>query len=312
MTITHPHDTDHDIALADALSALSNEVRIAILQVFFEETTPGTIEPEFTLTFSELCERVDVASSSQFAYHLEQLTDQFLHKTDDGYALTYAGVRLLRALHAGSFTESISRKPLPIAEPCPKCNQTSLEARCEGNYVEIYCTAHKSQVGLLPFPPTGLRRDDPQAFLRALNRYHRFQFALAVDGICPECGGAIESEFQRRDKQTDGREAALRLSCGTCGWWRGIPALFCVLEHPAVVGFYAEHGENIRDRPVWSLGENWDEQVVAEEQVCIEVRTQLNGEELRLVVDDDLTVQEIERSVRNYEGLVEESDESSN
>ena len=187
------------------------------------------------------------------------------------------------------------------------CNAADLEARCVENYVEIYCTGHGDSIGLLPFPPSSIRRHEGTEFLYALNRYHRYQFGLAIDGICPECGGAIDPGVERYADPDRKHDMWLQLDCDTCGWWRGMLGLFAVLEHPAVVGFYADHGENLRDRPLWYLGPNWEEEVLSDDPLRVAISTRLDEDEITVVFDDDLAVLDIQRRDESYRALTDES-----
>ena len=287
-----------------ALAVLASEHRLSILQAFYEAYEPGTIEVDRSLSFTEIYERTDTTSTAQLSYHVEKLVGRYLTETADGYALTYAGVKLRQALRTGTYTDVPDREAIPIEEDCPVCNTAALEARCVENYVEIYCTDHGDAIGLLPFPPSRSGHGNGE-FLRALNRYHRYQFGLAIDGICPECGGEIEPVFELHDDPDRQHDAWLRLSCETCGWWRGMPSLFAVLEHPVVVGFYADHGENVRDRPFWYLGANWDEEILSEDPLRVAISTRLDGDELRVAVDDDLDVFDIRRQRENDRALTD-------
>ncbi|PSQ26925.1 hypothetical protein BRD01_00195 [Halobacteriales archaeon QS_8_65_32] len=140
-----------------ALAVLASEHRLSILQAFYEAYEPGTIEVDRSLSFTEIYERTDTTSTAQFSYHVEKLVGRYLTETADGYALTYAGVKLRQALRTGTYTDVPDREAIPIEEDCPVCNTAALEARCAENYVEIYCTDHGDAIGLLPFPPSSIR-----------------------------------------------------------------------------------------------------------------------------------------------------------
>lgn len=68
-----------------------------------------------------------------------------------------------------------------------------------------------------------------------------------------------------------------------------------MLEHPAVVAFYHDHGENVRDRPIWNVGDEWRETVLSSDPWCVRVSAQLDDEELAVFVAEDLTVAETRR-----------------
>lgn len=77
---------------------LADETRIRILSELY---VVRNIEAEPDgLRFSTLRRRVGVADSGRFNYHLDQLSDTLVMKTDDKYRLTPTGERLVRALAA--------------------------------------------------------------------------------------------------------------------------------------------------------------------------------------------------------------------
>lgn len=92
----------------DALSALGDETRIAILRELADAET--------SLSFSELRERVGVRDTGRFNYHLTKLCEYFVRDTGDGYELGHAGARVVDA--AGN------AHPDPDLEAaCPVCGE---------------------------------------------------------------------------------------------------------------------------------------------------------------------------------------------
>ena len=81
-----------DVDPAEAFGVVANETRLDILEALWRaEDRP--------VAFSELHDSVEMRDSAQFNYHLQQLTDQFVAKTDDGYDLRHAGAQVVRAEH---------------------------------------------------------------------------------------------------------------------------------------------------------------------------------------------------------------------
>lgn len=74
----------------EALEALGNEHRIAILRTLAETNGP--------LSFSELRKRVGIDDTGRFNYHLKELLGRFVRETDEGYQLGYAGERVVVAV----------------------------------------------------------------------------------------------------------------------------------------------------------------------------------------------------------------------
>ena len=289
-------------AASDAFAALGNDVRTSVLESLVER------EP---LTFSDLLEAAPVDTSAGFAYHLRQLDGRFVRKDDEGYRLTHAGRRAARAVRAGALTGSVAFDPIDLEDPCPVCGEDGLRAGCADGDVTVACEGCGRSILTLPLPPGG-SDEPPEALLESVDRHTRSRLALASRGNCPECAGSVEAELARppdrlladlagagAEEKTEETEATTRaqarVSCPTCGWRLATPVVLAVIDHPAVVAFYHEHGHDVRDRPVWNVGEEWRETVLSTDPWCVRVSTSLDDEVLSLLVGRDLTVVETER-----------------
>lgn len=298
---------------SDAFEALGNEVRMAVLRALVDDS--GERVAGRTATFSELFEVSPADTTAGFAYHLRQLTDQFLRKTgedEDRYALTYAGLQVARAIVAGTYTDRVSFDPIPTGDDCPLCRSGALHAACEDNYVTVACPDCARAILTLPFPPGAHREDDPERLLAAFDRHHRHRLSSMSDGTCPECAAAMDAELAYAPEALtddlddadssdadlgDVRRAQVRLDCEQCGCRLHCPVTLAVLEHPAVVALYHDHGENVRDRPIWNVGEEWRERVVSDDPWCVRVSARLDEEVLDVFVSEDLAVAGTRRRV---------------
>ncbi|MGA9402462.1 DUF7351 domain-containing protein, partial [Haladaptatus sp.] len=165
------------------------------------------------------------------------------------------------------------------------------------NYVVVECRACERPTLTLPFPPGGHRAHDPDGLLTAFDRHHRHRLSLMDDGVCPECSAPANAHVEYHDAETDeGAENAdhrrpqVQFDCERCGCRLRSPVTLAVLEHPAVISFYHRHGIDIRERPVWNVGEEWREAVVSEDPWCVRVSTAVNGDVLSLFVASNLEV----------------------
>ncbi|SDQ26088.1 ArsR/SmtB family transcription factor [Natronobacterium texcoconense] len=100
----------------DALEALGNETRLAILRTLAEADGP--------LAFSELRERVGIRDSGKFNYHLSRLCEYFVRERQEGYELGHAGTRLIATTDAAG-SDELEGGTDP--EPCPVCGEDNCE-----------------------------------------------------------------------------------------------------------------------------------------------------------------------------------------
>lgn len=286
-------------APSDAFGRLGNEVRMAILRALVDDESASDVSKR-SRSFSELFEASPADTTAGFAYHLRQLTDQYVEQRDEEYRLTYAGLRIARAIVAGTYTDSVDFGPVAVEDRCPFCDRRSLEAHGEDNYVTVACTDCERGILTLPFPPGGHRARSPADLLDAFDRHHRHRLSVMSDGICPECAATMGASVDRPPERVAERlpaddRAQLRLDCHQCGCTIHCPVTLAVLEHPAVISFYYDHGEDVRERPIWNVGGEWRETVLSEEPWCVRVSARLDEEVLSLYVDEDLSVVEVQR-----------------
>lgn len=290
-------------AAPDAFQALGDEARLSTLTVLLGEDEP--------VPFSELRAATGVDPSARFAYHLRQLAGQYVRKVDDGdragYRLTYAGRKVARAVTAGTYTDSVDLEGVELAADCPHCGVADLTARTEDNVVGVACEACERPVLSLPFPPRGHRDRDPADVPAAFDSHHRHRLALLREGVCPECSGRVAGRVETPPDETGGAsgtddgettpaERVLAVfECVTCGHGVRTPVTLSLLSHPAVVAFYHDHGEDVRERPLWNVGSEWREAVVSREPLAVVVSTRLDDELLELYVGGDASVVEHRR-----------------
>ncbi|WP_207592544.1 DUF7351 domain-containing protein [Halomontanus rarus] len=144
-------------------------------------------------------------------------------------------------------------------------------------------------------PATGV----PDAF----DRYHRHRLALMRDGVCPECSGDVDTtlvptsavvEDVLPEEMADHVQASFE--CQQCGHDLRTPVTLTLLQHPAIVSFYYDHGQDVRDRPIWNVGHEWSESVLSTDPLCVRVVVELEGDVLALYVDASLRVVEVQRA----------------
>jgi DNA-directed RNA polymerase subunit RPC12/RpoP len=282
-------DCEDCVEPADAFSLVSDETRLAILE--------GLWRLEDPVSFSDLREEVGTRDSAQFNYHLGKLTDQFVHKTDEGYALRTAGERVVQAILAGSFTEH-PRRQIEMDDPCVRCGQT-LVAHYEDEMLAITCPACGHGHGEYPFPPGGLHDRTDAEILAAFDQRVRHLHCLAKDGVCPECNGRMHTTIHREGECCLG--AALRADhvCEQCNHDLCSAIGLGLLDHSAVSSFYEEHGTTLSEVPYWRLEWCVDDEpvdVLAEDPWRIAIDVTVGDETLRVTLDEELTVVETNRA----------------
>ena len=112
----------------DALAALGDETRIAILRALAEAEQP--------LPFSELRRRAGVDDAGRFNYHLSKLREYFVREEDGAYTLRDAGSRVVaaagvtgRGTPSTAVADDTLRPEPPDDEPttCPVCGEEDCE-----------------------------------------------------------------------------------------------------------------------------------------------------------------------------------------
>ena len=300
---------------ADAFQALGDEARLSTLTALLDRDPP--------VAFSELRTATGVEPSARFAYHLRQLEGRYVEKVTEngdaaGYRLTYAGRKVARAVTAGTYTDSVDLEGVGLGTDCPHCDAEELTATSTDNVVRVTCAACDRPVLSLPFPPRGYRDRDAECVPQAFDRHHRHRLALLREGVCPECSGRVETSVETPESETDGdrtAETAGRVlavfECRTCGHGVHSPVTLSLLTHPAVAAFYHDHGEDVRERPLWNVGSEWREAVVSRDPLAVVVSTRLDDELLELYVDGTGRVVDHRRqSADGADGGDDETDET--
>jgi hypothetical protein len=272
---------------ADAFGVLADDTRVAILQALGAEDGP--------LSFSDLYERVDVADSGQFNYHLDKLTGHFARKVEDGYQLTTAGRQIHSAVRSGAYTDSADFDPVALPSDCPDCGGV-LELGYSDEIMTVTCADCEETFAAFPVPPAAVQGRPREELPAVFDRHIRTTLQQTRAGICPLCSGWTTHEFGSGDwSDSDDDDGPVpTFECERCGTSLHSSPGAIVLDHPAVVAFYREHGVDVRDRPLWQLPWTVDGEdvVVAESPLVVRVTVSHGGETLDLDVDSDLTVHE--------------------
>ena len=281
--------SDGRLPPAEAFAAIANETRLEILEALWAAS-------DRPVSFSTLHERVDLRDSAQFNYHLQQLTDHFVVKTDDGYDLSHAGEGVVRAVLSGSFTEDPDRT-IDVEGDCVVC-AGGLEATYADERITIECAACGQRHGQYPFPPGGLRGRTDREIMDAFNQRVRHLHCLAADGVCPECNGRMTTSIRRDQECCLGLEWQVEHRCEQCRHGLCSAVGLSLLDQADVVTFHRERGVDLTAIPYWQL--EWcvtdrHTTILSEDPWEIRVTIPVGDDALRVTVDGDLVVQRTER-----------------
>lgn len=297
-----------------AFRLLSDETRLRTLQVLWEAHPTET-----PMGFAELRDRLGVEDPGRLNYHLNQLMEYFLRRTDEGYELNDSGMRIVRMLIAGTAIDEPEVEPVPVDISCWYCGGQPelryedgwryLECRdCDARCVESFSPGVISKN---EFPPSGLRNRTPNEINEADRIWGAHRRASVMDGVCPGCAGdmPVTSIEICEDHEPDWDEYQFCEHCGSIFWmrvshvcegckyeWR-LPTLFYPTREPAVTAFYHDHGIDFdlatHEQRAHLL--DFEEELVSEDPIRIRISISLEGDVLELTYDSEMAVQAVER-----------------
>ncbi|WP_135366289.1 winged helix-turn-helix domain-containing protein [Halosimplex halophilum] len=269
-------DDSRTLSPDEAFEVLGNETRVAILSAL-----GGADEP---VSFSALRDRVGMADSGRFNYHLDRLTGHFVRNREAGYELRRAGERVVEAVLSGAVTAAPVLERTEIDHPCHFCG-APVAVRFREERVEVFCTecpgtysrtsspddsadagkaAADGYLGYHPLPPAGVAGRDPAAVFRAAWTWGHLELFAAAAGVCPRCSAALDRrrrvcESHDADaRDADARDAdgglcdacgrryavAVDLDCSNCIYEESGAAVVGLADSPALLAFLLDHGLN--------------------------------------------------------------------
>lgn len=253
-----PSGNSVSTAPSDAFQALGNETRLDVVR---------SLARNGSASFTSLFEESEEDTSAGFAYHLRQLDDLFVRSEDGEYELTTAGRAVGRAVRAGTFTESVDRTSTTLDERCPFCDERTLQASVDDGITAVRCTACDAPLLDMSFPTGGYTTRESEELPEAFDAYHRHRIRSFADGVCPDCGGSVSTSVESvpadeavasaEELEVDVDRPLVTFGCDGCGLGLRCPVALTVLDHPAVVAFYHDHGIDVADRPIWNVGPEW-------------------------------------------------------
>jgi len=281
----------------EAFSLLSHELRLSILEAFFERWS--ALDPDAVaesrasrgMSYSELMRAVGVDDSGKFNYHLDRLRGVYVERIDDRYVPTASAVALYQTALANRPTASTARATFEIGAACPSCSGRVV-GRYEQEFLTVECAECTDWWGLsYGFPKNGLRGREGGELLAALEHRAMHDVALARTGQCPACAGHTTVELPR--ERLDGeRYPTAEFGCETCSWHVTIDAVNALRFAPRVTAALTELGL----LPAANAGETAPRvtgSVRSEEPFRVRLAVETAEGSATVVVDGDLGVESV-------------------
>jgi len=294
---------DPDGANHEAFDLLGHEIRLAIIERLAEERRSSWRATG--LEFARLRKAVGVRDPGQFNYHLDKLLGTFVEKRDTEYVLTTAGMNVAGTVKAGTYDADDVSFSAAIDATCTECDQP-LQATYEGGTLQVQCEAHGIFHGTA-IPPAAVRDRDPERVVALAQLNARNELARALEGACVHCWGTVDVETpveppaELLDDQHASADAVeqvvVEFTCRDCGTRFWTAASVTVLDHPAVVSFYHDHGVNVHDRGYLELAfvDGTNGVVESRDPVRVRIDVELDGDALHVWLDDTAEVVDTER-----------------
>jgi hypothetical protein len=289
--------------LDEVFGVVANGTRIAILRALWDEHTAN---PELVdgprsepVAFSTLRERVGVADSGQFNYHLDKLVPAFVQHREDGYTLTHAGAQVVGAAVSGVYTDTDADLGAAEMGACTvsDCAGT-LEASYEDGHVTVACDTCDLRT-VMHVPPVVLGTQDVDANPELLQQFTLTEMQRLVRGFCTLCDGPVEARIaddSLTEDPSDGPVMAVHV-CQACGSVSHTSLAVFLLDHPAVVSLLHDAGIDYRSISLWRTPPEleYEETVQSVDPVRLEVTVAVDGETLTATLDGDFEVTEARR-----------------
>lgn len=302
----------------DAFKRLGNETRLAILVALWERYEP--FDEGSAVRFSELRARVGTTDSGQFNYHLDRLDGHFVESSDEGYRLTEAGRKFVQTVIAGAGIETPTLEPTEIDASCTLCG-AGVEVTYKDGHVSVLCTQceglwpgdgtnSRGHLAKFSLEPAGLVNRSPEEVYAAAWVKTFQRLSSMIEGICPTCSGQVERSLAVcDDHDAEGRCAncgryartIARLHCSVCKDWVQTTIGGVAKYHPRVVAFCYDHGLELQYmfNDLTHIKERLqrcesDVEHLSDDPLRIRVTTRIDGDEVWIELDENLTVVDVE------------------
>lgn len=228
---------------AEALAVLGNRERLEILWAVWEGEEP--------VAFSTIRERTAFEDHGRLNYHLDQLAEFFVERTESGVELRPVAHKALSTIFTATVLESGSVERTPVDSDCFVC----------GSALAFSYRNHDARVGCqgcgLMYTQAYLSLASPddrpvEELLVPVAERHRYECRCSGRGVCPHCRGPMSSRLHAGEFCGE-TGAMVANRCEHCGTTYDTPLGGTVLHVPRVVAFNYEHGVDVEARHPWEL-----------------------------------------------------------
>jgi hypothetical protein len=299
---------------ADTFSLLANEHRMSIVRALAAPGEDGhdpagltdrqvyiadTVGPP-SKSYSELKAATDIRDNGQFNYHLNELLGTFVRKDDDRYRLTWLGLLANHMAATKLETDDVGRSFDADAD-CLACGATLRAVYTDEQFFELTCPDCGTSYEQMHVAARGVESHTDTGLLGAVASRAYHERGIFATGVCPRCSGPVEHRVVLPPDDEHARTVPQPLvycRCTACHAPDFPTVGGLLLAHPAVVGFYHDHGVDLRRTRPWTLSfaASWAAVTVeSSDPVRLSVRARCDGETLTVTVDETATVRDIRR-----------------
>lgn len=246
-------DAQIDPEVTDTIKSLGNTHRLQIL-LALDKVEQEHQKPWHTMSFTELYDAVDIDSTSQFSYHLDQLLNQFVRETSDGYRLTYSGHKIVRLIVSNLYETTSEFEDSDVKGVCLFCETASLKATLDAEQFRIRCTSCDAILVTDFFPQSQTRNRTSSEIIESFGYRIWSMYSQLRGNVCPECFGLTETNVDVYEH--NGKTVYLHVhACRECGHRVSFPIEVPIVFHPVTLYYFWEHGISIPDIPIWEFFE---------------------------------------------------------
>ena len=268
---------------ANPFSLLADETRLGVIEVIGDHSGGGEYA---TLPYSTVREALGEPDTGNLNYHLRKLRGRFVERTDDGYRLTVAGIRVYQAVVSESFEgERPTVPPTETDYECENCEEPVVVSYEDGRYF-ARCLECEIRYHRYPLSPTAFDPADVDSLVRAGMSRAYVDLEQMLAGVCPYCSGRVTQTLTWEDPGINFEEweVYVRLVCRNCGWFSQPAVETLSLHHPSTWAFFDERG--VRDQHLMIIVPGERESTVrSTDPWRIDVEMRYDGDAIRHVVD---------------------------